>query len=81
MAEGAENAMHGRERKAQERTALRLNPPSGGRYVETAYAWDGARLLPALGFLAVFRKGWPQAIFWLLCMNTVIATRTVDKVI
>jgi hypothetical protein len=26
MSEGAENAMHGRERKAQERTALRLNP-------------------------------------------------------
>jgi hypothetical protein len=22
-------------------------PTSGGRYVETAYAWDGARLLPA----------------------------------
>jgi hypothetical protein len=26
MAEGAENAMHGRERKAQERRALRLKP-------------------------------------------------------
>jgi hypothetical protein len=33
-------------------------------------------VIVALGFLAVSRKDWPQAIFWLLCMNTVTATRT-----